>query len=152
MSHSDGDWLTLLYSKMLNLFLCFACLAQMLQVNIPTSGVTSTCMPGKPGGPGSPLLPSLPCGEIIKSLQSCKCNFPQNIFGIFKPLTFTPASPFSPCRKKTCNTLINPVKLYERLCWLWWILRTFSPTFPICPFSPCKNTFSVKTFQIYDFF
>lgn len=32
-----------------------------IHVAIFTSGVTSTCFPGKPGGPCSPLLPSLPC-------------------------------------------------------------------------------------------
>lgn len=34
-----------------------------------TSGVTSTCLPGKPGGPGSPRLPSLPCEETSSNTQ-----------------------------------------------------------------------------------
>lgn len=39
-----------------------------------TSGVTSTCLPGKPGSPGSPLLPSLPCRKQTAS-SSYSLNF-----------------------------------------------------------------------------
>lgn len=48
-----------------------------------TSGVTSTCLPGKPGGPGSPLLPSLPC-ERAKTLKVATSIFSQRFFFKFQ--------------------------------------------------------------------